>query len=138
MLRRNFIFSCCCVLLMSLTASQAQTPSATRRTLLKTVVAHLEKDVYGKHKHFADFCGKNSPWEAGIVDAREPWAFVDVGRRQDKRGEKAPDYLLPDGAFFLLKKQKGVWRVIEMGTDSYGVGAKRGVPKRYWKKWGID
>lgn len=138
MLRRLLPLPFCLVLLGLVRSSQAQVTPPMRRTLLKVVVAHLENHLYGKHKEFADFCGKRSPWDAGIVDAHDPWAFVNVGRREDKRGNAAPDYLLPDGAFFLLKRQNGKWRVVKMGTDNSGVGEEMHVPKRYWKKWGIE
>ena len=42
-----------------------------------------------------------------------------------------------DPAALLLRKLRGRWKVLVLGTSLYGTGRQYGVPRRLWKKWGL-
>jgi hypothetical protein len=131
-----------CVYLFQLNSPHtSHSPPAvrTRQTLLSVIATHLQtKQLYGHTPHFANFCGKGSAWGVMKLDVQGAWAYVDIGRHEKYTGRPVPDYLLPDGAMFVLRKRKGQWRVVKMGTELIGAGWELGVPKYLWKKWGID
>lgn len=42
-----------------------------------------------------------------------------------------------DPVTLLLRKRRGRWKVLVLGTSLYGTGGQYGVPRRLWKKWGL-
>ena len=42
-----------------------------------------------------------------------------------------------DPATLLLRKRRGRWRVLVLGTSLYGTGRQYGVPRRLWRTWGL-
>ena len=42
-----------------------------------------------------------------------------------------------DPATLLLRKQRGHWKVLVLGTSLYGTGRQFRVPRRLWKRWGL-
>jgi HAMP domain-containing protein len=42
-----------------------------------------------------------------------------------------------DPATLLLRKRRGRWRVLVLGTSLYGTGRQYNVPRRLWKSWGL-
>lgn len=132
-----------CVFLWHTPSTAQSSPDAReRQNLLGVVKAKLQNDIYARTyphtPYFADFCGKHSAWMLCKFEVREPWAYVNIARRNDYRQSAAPDDLFPDGAGFLLKKHRGEWRVVNMGTDMSGEGAAMKVPASLWKKWNLE
>lgn len=42
-----------------------------------------------------------------------------------------------DPATLLLRKRRGRWKVLVLGTSLYGTGRQYRVPRRLWKRWGL-
>jgi hypothetical protein len=108
---------------------------------IRNVVAVYLNHYYNSNKYFGeksyDFRNidkKDSKYSLTSLEIEMPWALAVVTPRR----QNPPEPFVPDGAGFLLKKQKGRWQVLGMGTSLDGFGKKFGVPKRLWRKWLLE
>ena len=124
-------------------ASYAKSNEAVQRyyqnkRVIKNQVAYHLNQCYKSNKYFGripyDFGNidkKGGKYYLSSLEIEAPWALAVVTPRR----WKPPEPFVPDGAAFVLKKQKGQWRILGMGTNLHGLGKKYGVPKCLWKKW---
>lgn len=63
------------------------------------------------------------------LDVQSGWALAVV--------EPSGDTPL-DPVSVLLRKQRGLWKVLTLGTSLHGTGRSFRVPRSLWRKWGLD
>lgn len=63
------------------------------------------------------------------LDVQSGWALAGV--------EPSGDTPL-DPVSVLLRKQRGLWKVLTLGTSLHGTGRSFRVPRGLWRKWGLD
>jgi hypothetical protein len=86
---------------------------AIRRELSRATPAHV----------------KVSQFTINSLDVQSGWALAGV--------EPSGDTPL-DPVSVLLRKQRGRWKVLTLGTSLHGTGRSFHVPRGLWRKWGLD
>ncbi len=92
------------------------------QAIMRTIVAYLMN-------HATSGYGRVSQSNLTSLDVQSDWALANV--EPVERGRLDPVTLL-------LHKQRGQWKVLTLGTNLQGAGAKFHVPSRLWTKWGLQ
>ena len=108
---------------------------ANKKLALQSIDLYLNQyfasqKIYGDKPY--DFTGAGKPESRYKMGFRivYPYASASI----TPRDRTALDPYLPDGSGFLLRKEKGRWKVLRMGTSFHGADKEFGISADKWKQ----
>ena len=118
---RNALAAVLALTLFGANAPARQTPRANaERAAVERAVRQEMSRATRDHDRLTEFTFADVQIDSG-------WALAKI----------EPADSATDPATLLLRKQRGGWKVLVLGTSLYGTGRQYRAPRRLWKKWGL-
>lgn len=102
-------------------AANAAQSSTEREAILKGLKKELGRETSG-HVKVTEF-------NVTDLDVRSAWALAHV---EQTGGEPSDPFIV------LMRKLRGGWKVLTLGTNLHGAGREYRVPRRLWQKWELN